>query len=132
VSLPQRRAGQPWLDQRPKYWGKLVTELVYEYLDPDVAEWLKTNLPEPRHGQNSHQYLSGQYGLRKLTEHIWKLIGIAKTCPNMIELQDRMGELHGRRPIRLTLWVPYGDSLRPSPATEPQPLASQSPTALRE
>jgi hypothetical protein len=54
--------------QRPKYWGKLVMELVYEYLDKDVAKWLKENAPEPRHGQNYHQWLSGQYGLKKLVE----------------------------------------------------------------
>ena len=40
---------------RPKYWGKLVIELVYEYLDADVARWLKENAPKPRHGQNYHQ-----------------------------------------------------------------------------
>jgi uncharacterized protein YeaC (DUF1315 family) len=94
---------------RPKYWGKLVMELVYGYLDADVAEWLKTNAPEPRRGQNYHQWLSGQYGLKKLTEHIWKLIGIAKTCESMVELKDRMAELHGRRPIQLRLYVPYDD-----------------------
>jgi hypothetical protein len=118
--------------QRPKYWGKLVTELVYEYLDKDVAEWLRTNVPQPRHGQNWHQYLSGQYGLRKLTEHIWKLVGISKTCQTMSELQDRMAELHGRRPIRLTLWVPYPEGLRPSPAIEQQPPEPQSAPALQE
>ena len=32
---------------RPKYWGKLVMELVYEYLDADVTQWLKENAPKP-------------------------------------------------------------------------------------
>ncbi|MBW7838024.1 MAG: hypothetical protein H3C28_15460, partial [Sphingomonadales bacterium] len=53
------------IHERPKYWGKLVMELVYGYLDPDVYEWLKKHAPEPRHGQNYHQWLSGQYGLKK-------------------------------------------------------------------
>ncbi len=39
-------------------------ELVYEYLDKDVAKWLKENVPAPKHGQNYHQWLSGQYGLK--------------------------------------------------------------------
>nr|MDQ3821156.1 P63C domain-containing protein [Acidobacteriota bacterium] len=38
--------------QRPKYWGHLVMQLIYEYLDPDVAQWLRENAPKPRHGQN--------------------------------------------------------------------------------
>ena len=92
--------------QRPKYWGKLVIELVYEYLDRDVAEWLKKNAPKPRHGQNYHQWLSGQYGLKKLLEHIWMLIGMASACQSMGELRRRMAEKYGRQPIQLTLYLP--------------------------
>jgi hypothetical protein len=95
--------------QRPKYWGKLVMELVYDYLDHDVAQWLKDNAPTPRHGQNYHQWLSSQYGLRKLIEHIWKLIGIAKTCQNLSDLKDKMAELHGRYPVQYRLYLPAPD-----------------------
>ncbi|MBI4304459.1 MAG: hypothetical protein HY665_09020 [Chloroflexi bacterium] len=91
---------------RPKYWGKLVIELVYEYLDSDVAKWLRENAPEPRHGQNYHQWLSSQFGLRKLMEHIWKLIGIAKTCENISELKDKMAQLHGRMPVQYRMYLP--------------------------
>lgn len=91
--------------KRPKYWGKLVMELVYQYLDPDVAAWLKENAPAPRHGQNYHQWLSAQYGLKKLVEHIWKLIGVASTCHNMSELRRRMAEIHGKIAIQMTLFV---------------------------
>jgi hypothetical protein len=76
---------------RSKYWGKLVLELVYEYLDPDVAQWLRENAPAPRRGQNYHQWLSAQYGLKKLVEHMWMLIGVARTCETMTELRDRHG-----------------------------------------
>ena len=92
--------------QRPKYWGKLVMELVYEYLDADVARWLEENAPAPRHGQNYHQWLSAQYGLRRLVEHIWKLVGIAKTCENMVELKDKMAEIHGKTPVQYRLYLP--------------------------
>jgi hypothetical protein len=86
------------LHQRPKYWGKLVMELIYEYLDPDVAQWLKENAPAPRHGQNYFQWLNEQYGLKKLVEHIWKVIGVASTCETMDELKQRMEEIYGKRP----------------------------------
>ncbi|MBI1374192.1 MAG: hypothetical protein GC159_15855 [Phycisphaera sp.] len=92
--------------QRPKYWGKLVMELVYEYLDKDVADWLRENAPRPRKGQNYHQWLSDQYGLKKLVEHIWKLIGVASTCESMSELKQRMAELYGRVPVQYTLFLP--------------------------
>jgi hypothetical protein len=97
--------------QRPKYWGHLVRELVYEYLDPDVTQWLKENVPQPRHGRNWHQWLSSQYGLRKLMEHIWMLIGISKMCFNMAELKQRMAEHFGRVGVNYTLYLP--------PMTEP-------------
>ncbi|HEY4034561.1 MAG TPA: P63C domain-containing protein, partial [Ktedonobacteraceae bacterium] len=94
------------LTQRPKYWGKLVMELIYEYLDHDVAEWLRKNNLAPKKGQNHHQWLSAQYGLRRLLEHIWMVIGLAKACNSMRELQTRMAELYGRQPIQYTLFLP--------------------------
>ena len=92
--------------QRPKYWGKLVMELVYEYLDLDVAEWLKTNAPKPIHGQNYHQWLNQQYGLKRLTEHIWMLIGMASACHSMLELKRKMAERFGRVNVQYTLFIP--------------------------
>jgi hypothetical protein len=94
------------LHERPKYWGKLVMELVYGYLDNDVADWLKTNAPEPRHGRNYHQWMSGQYGLRRLIEHIWMLIGLASACQDMSELRQRMAEKFGREGVQMTLYLP--------------------------
>ena len=81
-------------------------ELVYEYLDKDVAKWLKDNAPAPRHGQNYHQWLSGQYGLKKLVEHIWLLIGISRTCDNMSELRQKMAELNGKMMVQFMLPLP--------------------------
>lgn len=92
--------------QRPKYWGHLVRELVYTYLDPDVAKWLKDNKPQPRHGRNWHQWLSEQYGLQKLIQHIYILIGVAKACHDMRELREKMAQMYGKSPVQLTLYLP--------------------------
>lgn len=91
---------------RPKYWGKLVMELVYEYLDHDVADWLRNNAPKPIGNLSYHRWLTSQYGLRKLIEHIWMLIGIASTCGSMSELRQRMAEKFGRQPVQLRLFLP--------------------------
>jgi P63C domain len=91
---------------RPKYWGKLVMELVYEYLDKDVADWLKKNAPQPRGGQNYHQWLSSQYGLKKLIEHLWMLIGMARACKKMSQLREKMAETYGRQRVQVTVFVP--------------------------
>jgi hypothetical protein len=97
---------QGQLNKRPKYWGRLVMELIYEPLDPDVAKWLKEHAPAPRHGQNYHQWLSGQYGLKKLVEHIWMIIGMARTCENMTELRDKVNALDGKSPVQLRIYLP--------------------------
>jgi P63C domain len=81
---------------RPKFWGKLVMELIYGYLDADVAEWLRNNAPRPMHGQNYHQWLTEQYGLKRLIEHIWKVVGIASTCKTIDELKAQMRHQYGR------------------------------------
>jgi hypothetical protein len=94
------------LRTRPKYWGKLVVELIYELLDPDVADWLKQNVPEPRRGRNFHQWLSGQYGLKKLTQHIWMVVGIAKTCYNIHELKEKLAIQFGREEVQFSLFLP--------------------------
>jgi hypothetical protein len=103
------------VNQRPKYWGKLVMELIYEYLDPDVAQWLRENAPEPKKGQNYHQWLTSQFGLKKLIEHIWKVIGVASTCENMDDLKYKMEQLYGKKSgfqYALRLIPAEGESLR--------------------
>lgn len=97
------------LHHRPKYWGKLVMELIYGYLDKDVAKWLKENAPKPTAGQNYHQWMSSQYGLKKLIEHIWMVVGMASACETMPELRRRMAEKFGRIPVQLTMYLPPAD-----------------------
>jgi hypothetical protein len=99
---------------RPKYWGKLVLELIYDYLDADVAQWLREHNPKPQKGRNHHQWLSSQYGLKKLTEHIWMVIGLARACESMPELKQRMADIYGRQPVLFTMYLPP-----PSPRTDP-------------
>jgi hypothetical protein len=86
------------LHSRPKYWGNLVMELIYEYLDADVAQWLRDNAPKPLKGQNYHQWMTEQYGLKRLIEHIWKVIGLASGCDDMRELKNKMQEIYGKAP----------------------------------
>lgn len=93
------------LNNRPKYWGHLVNELVYDYLDRDVAEWLRANVPRPRGRETYHQWLNEQFGLKRLIEHIWLLVGMASACYGMPELRRRMGEKFGGIPVQTTLML---------------------------
>jgi hypothetical protein len=94
------------LHSRPKWWGHLVNELIYQALDPDVAEYLKKNKPKPFHGQNYHQWLSEDVGLKALIPHIYKIIGMAEGCQDMRQLRDRVARKYGRKLVQLTLSLP--------------------------
>ena len=95
---------QGTLHSRPKWWGKLVIELIYEALDADVAKYLRTNKPPPVHKQNYHQWLTKHYGLKQLITHIYEIIGMAKTCSNIKELQENVAYHYRKQPIQLTMF----------------------------
>lgn len=92
------------LHTRPKWWGKLVIELVYDTLDPDVADWLKANKPPP--GLKWHQQLTENYGARKLVSRCYEVIGMAKDCNDMRELRDKVAKHYGREFVQFTLALP--------------------------
>jgi hypothetical protein len=92
------------LHTRPKWWGKLVIELIYDTLDPDVAQWLKENKPPP--GLKWHQQLTENYGARKLVSRCYEIIGMGKTCNSIRELRDKVAEFYGKEPVQLTLYLP--------------------------
>lgn len=94
------------LHSRPKWWGKLVLELIYEALDPDIAKHLRETKPPPRHGENYHQWMTRDVGLKALLGHIYEIIGIAKTCRDMTELRYKVSLHYGKEPMQLTIYVP--------------------------
>jgi hypothetical protein len=55
-------------------------ELIYGYLDADVAKWLKETAPKPIGRQNYHQWLSSQYGLKTIGAYLdgyWDGLGLS-------------------------------------------------------
>lgn len=96
------------LHNRPKWWGKLVIELIYDTLDPDVAEYLKTH--KPPSGTKWHQQLTDNYGVRQLVSRCFEIIGVAKTCSTMPELRDKVAHHYGKEPIQLTIFLPSSRS----------------------
>lgn len=90
------------LNSRPKWWGKLVIELIYDTLDPDVAKYLKNNKPNP--GIKWHQQLTENFGIRQLVSRCYEIIGVAKTCQTISELRETVGQLYGKEPVQLTFY----------------------------
>ena len=51
------------LSKRPKWWGKLVIELIYDTLDPDVAAYIRENKPPT--GIHWHRQFTEHKGVRQ-------------------------------------------------------------------
>lgn len=89
------------LKTRPKWWGKLVIELVYDTLDPDVAKYLRENKPPT--GVRWHRQLTENIGVRQLVSRCYEIIGMSKTCNTINELKTKVGHHYKKEPSQLNL-----------------------------
>ncbi len=67
---------------RPLRWGKYVMAFVYDAIDKDVGKELRRRNPNPRHGNNHHQWLQ-EFGKDKLHDQLERVIAVMKTCDDM-------------------------------------------------
>lgn len=91
------------LQTRPKWWGKLVIELIYDTLEPDVADYLKNNKPPA--GVHWHRQLTENIGVRQLVSRCWEVIGMAKTCDDIHELRQRVAQHYGKKPMQYVMYL---------------------------
>lgn len=92
------------LHSRPKWWGKLVIELIYETLDPDVAAYLKANKPPA--GTHWHRQLTENYGARQLVSRCFEIVGMSKDCTTINELRSKVALHYGKEPVQINLYLP--------------------------
>lgn len=97
------------LTSRPKYWGKLVIELIYDTLDPDVAKYLRENRPPP--GIHWHRMLTEDTGVRALVSRCYEIVGLAKSCHTMGELRRKVAHHYGTQKL---LFNVYADDIEKS------------------
>jgi len=89
------------LSMRPKWWGKLVIELIYDTLDPDVARYLRENKPPV--GVHWHRQFTENYGVRQLVSRCYEIIGIAKTCNDINDLKVKVNQYYKKDTNQLVL-----------------------------
>lgn len=90
---------------RPQYWGKFVNEFIYGLLDQDVKDWLKENAPKSVPGKRYHQHFNEQFGLHRLREHIWLVIGTARNSFSIKDLRRRL-RLQFNKTAQLSFIIP--------------------------
>ncbi len=91
------------LKKRPKYWGKLVNELIYDNLDKDVAKYLRENKPPKLTGQKYHQWFNKERGVKELINLINRIIGLAIECNSIDELRYKANKHFGKGILQLRL-----------------------------
>jgi hypothetical protein len=106
------------LQSRPKWWGKLVIEMIYDTLDPDVAAYLKDNKPPP--GVRWHRQLTENIGVRALVSRCYEVVGMAKECADMRELRNKVARHYGRQVVQFSLSLPNPEA----PQTDTPPKSS--------
>jgi hypothetical protein len=92
------------LNSRPKYWGKLVIELIYDTLDPDVAKYLRDNRPPV--GIHWHRNLTENYGAKRLVARCYEIVGLAKSCQTMGELKKKVAHHYGNQSLLFSIYDP--------------------------
>ena len=90
------------LSSRPKYWGKLVIELIYDTLDPDVAKYLRENRPPP--GVHWHRGLTANHGIKQLVARCYEVVGLSKSCQDMGELKKKVAHHYGKQALLFNVY----------------------------
>lgn len=90
------------LNSRPKYWGKLVIELIYDTLDPDVAKYLRENRPPP--GIHWHRNLTENHGVKALVSRCYEIVGLSKSCQSMGELKKKVAHHYGKQALLFNVY----------------------------
>lgn len=73
---------------RPLRWGKYIMAFVYDAIDKDVGKKLREKNPNPKKGNNHHQWLK-EFGTEKLQAQITSVITIMKLCDDMDDFRAK-------------------------------------------
>lgn len=73
----------------PYRFGKYVMQFVYDTLDPDIADFLRKNNPNPG-GHKHHHQLFNEVGYKDLMGHLMSVLGIMKASANMDRFKENI------------------------------------------
>lgn len=83
--------------QRPRYFGMLTNNIVYDRLAPGVLDELKEINPKHESGRRKHKYfqwLTTNVGYPKLREHIGSVVTIMKLSNDWHDFRAKLDRLH--------------------------------------
>lgn len=98
--------------RRPRYFGLLTNDIVYDRLAPDALKKLKEVNPKQESGRRKHKYfqwLTSNVGYPKLREHLGSVVTIMKLSSDWHDFSAKLNRLHPsyKKPTQLSL--EFGD-----------------------
>jgi P63C domain len=94
--------------QRPRYFGLLTNDIVYDRLAPGVLDELKRVNPKHESGRRKHknfQWLTTNVGYPKLREHLGAVVAIMKLSMDWPDFRAKIDKFYPRygKPTQLSL-----------------------------
>lgn len=94
--------------QRPRYFGLLTNDIVYDRLAPGVLDDLKQVNPKHESGRRKHKYfqwLTTNVGYPKLREHLGAVVAIMKLSTDWHDFRAKLDKFYPRygKPTQLSL-----------------------------
>ena len=94
--------------QRPRYFGLLTNDIVYDRIAPGVLEELKQVNPKHESGRRKHKYfqwLTSNVGYPKLREHLGAVVAIMKLSTDWPDFRAKLDRLYPPygKPTQLSL-----------------------------
>lgn len=96
--------------QKPRYFGHLTNQIVYERLAPGVLKELQRVNPPDESGRRKNKYfqhLTSNVGYPKLREHLGSVVTLMKLSSNWPDFKNKLERIHPR--VGDTLPLPFDD-----------------------
>jgi hypothetical protein len=88
-------------ESRPKYWARLIIELVYDTLDPDVATYLRENRPP---AADDLRTLPLRRGPRQLVSRCLEIAALCRSCDDVGELRRKAAKRYRRQGMLFSIF----------------------------
>jgi hypothetical protein len=98
--------------QRPRYFGVLTNDIVYDRLAPGALEELKKVNPKHESGRRKHKYfqwLTTNVGYPKLREHLGSVVTMMKLSNDWQDFKAKLDRLHPRHGKPTQLSMEFGE-----------------------
>ena len=88
---------------RPKYFGTLTNDIVYERIAPGLLEELKRKAAKDEKKAHLHRRLTAEVGHPKLREHLASVVTAMKLSSDYKDFISKLNQLHPRFNSQLVL-----------------------------